>query len=96
MLLLIRTTRHLKKLFCLHCQEEVNHVEVREIGGYTEEDFKLEFNLGRFIDGLRKPLDKLATCTNKNCQYNIDKRCWNANHSYKCGHRPEKGVDNNE
>ena len=39
---------HLKKLYCLYCKEEVNHVEVRPFGDYNYEDFLEEFNLGRF------------------------------------------------
>ena len=84
-----REPGHLKKLYCIFCQKEVNHAEIREIGGYTEQDFRAEYELGRFVDGLREPIDKLATCTNRKCQYNIDGRCWNSNHSNCCGHRPE-------
>lgn len=90
-----REPGHLKKLYCIYCKKEVNHVEVREIGGYTEEDFRTEFNLGRFKDGLREPVGDLADCTNEKCIYNINTKCWNSNRSNDCGHRPE-GVDNNE
>lgn len=44
----IREPGHLKKLFCLNCQEETNHVEVRGFGTYTYEDFIIEFNNGNF------------------------------------------------
>ena len=44
---------HLKKLYCLTCKDEVNHVEVRPIGKYTYEDFLHEFNSGVFINGER-------------------------------------------
>lgn len=55
----IREAGHLKKLYCIYCGEEVNHAEVREIGGYTYEDFKEEFEAGRFIDGAREEIKDL-------------------------------------
>lgn len=45
---------HLKKLFCLYCQEETNMVEIKQNGKYTLEDFLVEFNNGNFEDGQRK------------------------------------------
>ena len=91
-----RESGHLKKLYCIFCKKENNHAEVKEIGGYTEEDFKQEFILGRFKEGLREPINKLAECTNKKCTYNINQKCWNANHSYYCRHREREEVINNE
>ena len=86
-----REPGHLKKLYCLFCKEEVNHVEIREIGGYTYEDFLEEFNSGRFTDdGLREKTSELSTCTCATCPFNKDGKCWNSNHSNKCGHRPVK------
>ena len=79
-----REPGHLKKLYCIYCQEEVNHAEVREIGGYTEEDFKREFKLGRFVDGKR---ETLADCTNIKCPFNQNGKCWNSNKDNNCGHR---------
>lgn len=88
---------HLKRLFCLNCQEEVNHVEVRPFGAYQYEDFKQEFELGRFDkDGQRIPLDELLDCSNRNCKYNINGKCWNGNEQYNCNHRIEKGCEENE
>lgn len=44
-----REPGHLKKLFCLTCQDEVNHVEVQEAGSsYTYKEFKIEFEKGNF------------------------------------------------
>ena len=48
-----REPGHLKKLYCPYCKEVVNHAEVREIGGYTEEDFRQEFESGIFKNGQR-------------------------------------------
>lgn len=79
---------HLKKLYCLNCQKETNHAEVREIGGYTKEDFDLEFKLGRFVDGERIPLTNLHDCSCE-CPYNINGKCWNSNKSYSCNQRGE-------
>ena len=72
----------------------MNHVEIRDKGQYTEKDFKLEFNLGRFINGERIEIKNLAKCSNKKCKYNLDGNCWNANHSYDCNHRPNRGDKN--
>ena len=41
-----REKGHLKKLYCLNCQKEVNHAEIAN--GYTYEDFLKEFNEGNF------------------------------------------------
>lgn len=43
-----REPGHLKKLFCIHCQKEVNMVEVRPIGKYTLDDFWIEYEYGNF------------------------------------------------
>lgn len=49
-----RETGHLKKLFCLYCNEEVNCVELAETNSYTREDFELEFDNFNFNpDGTR-------------------------------------------
>ena len=49
-----REPGHLKKLFCLYCQEEVNMVEIKPNGKYTVEDFNIEFKEGNFIEGNRQ------------------------------------------
>ena len=56
-----REAGHLKKLYCLNCGKETNHVECRSWSGYTKEDFEIEFNYNNFTeDGLRKmPYGKL-------------------------------------
>lgn len=81
-----REAGHLKKLYCIYCQQEVNHAEIRAIGGYTEEDFKKEFELGRFVDGQR---GLIAECTKKICPFNINGKCWNSNCSANCKHKPK-------
>ena len=70
-----REPGHLKYLYCIYCQEVVNHAEVREIGGYTEEDFKKEFELGRFKDGQKETINNLIQCSNDKCEFNINNRC---------------------
>ena len=49
----IREGGHLKKLYCMYCQKQVNHVEIRPFGKYTYEDFIREFNSGKFEKGKR-------------------------------------------
>jgi len=82
-----RESGHLKKLFCIYCNKEVNHAEIRDSGGYTYEDFKKEFELGRFVDGQR---ENMSSCTCLKCQYNINGKCWNSNNSANCPHKPKK------
>lgn len=50
-----RESGHLKKMFCLNCQKEVNMVEIRDFGsGYGLDDFLLEFEGKNFNeDGQR-------------------------------------------
>jgi len=43
-----REAGHLKKLFCLKCQKEVNHVECKPLTKYTHEDFLIEFEEKNF------------------------------------------------
>lgn len=93
----IREPGHLKKLYCIHCKKEVNHVEIKENDDYTIEDFKREFELGRFKDGQRIENKNLLLCSNNKCSCNIDGKCWNSNNSNECKYKPIKeGVDNNE
>lgn len=82
-----REAGHLKKLYCIYCKEEVNHAEVREIGGYNVEDFKQEYDLGRFVDGNRIAIKDLLDCSCEECECNINGKCWNSNWSNDCGHR---------
>jgi hypothetical protein len=82
-----REAGHLKKLFCLQCQRETNHCEIRPFGSYTVEDFKEEYELGRFVNGQRVPISDLLSCTCTNCKYNKSGKCWNAKKDYLCGHR---------
>lgn len=50
-----REAGHLKKLFCLKCQEETNHVECKPFSHYEYEDFLFEFENGNFTEtGVRK------------------------------------------
>ena len=50
-----REPGHLKKLFCLQCGVQTNHVEVRPFGQYDYEDFQIEFIHGNFNkEGQRK------------------------------------------
>lgn len=78
---------HLKNLFCIYCKQETNHVEIRPFGSYTLNDFKEEFELGRFIDGNRIPKSELHGCKNRECKYNKFGKCWNSNNSYNCEER---------
>ena len=84
-----REPGHLKKLFCMNCGEEVNHVEIRPYGSYRYEDFEEEFRLGRFVDGNRVPVSELMKCSKTDCDYNKEGRCWNSNYSFDCKHRVE-------
>ena len=43
-----REAGHLKKLYCLHCKEEVNHAECHPGSNYTYDDFLFEFNNKNF------------------------------------------------
>lgn len=82
-----REKGHLKKLYCIYCNKETNHVEINPKTNYTYENFLEEFNLGRFVDGQRK---ELIGCSNISCQYNKDEKCWNSNYSFNCKHRRRK------
>ena len=79
-----REPGHLKKLFCLHCQKETNHAEIRPFGKYTLEDFLEEYELGRFIDGKRVAVADLTSCKHTNCAFNKHGKCWNADKTYEC------------
>ncbi len=51
-----REAGHLKKLYCIYCEKEWNHAEVRSIySDYNYEDFQLELKYNNFDkDGNRK------------------------------------------
>lgn len=75
---------HLKKLWCYHCKEEVNHAEVRPFGKYSYFDFCEEFICGRFINGEKIPIAELKSCGRSDCRYNKNGKCWNSNNSFMC------------
>ena len=43
-----RENGHLKKLYCLYCQDEINHVEVSPEGDYDKQMFLDEYRSGNF------------------------------------------------
>ena len=90
-----REKGHLKKLYCLHCKKEVNHMEIRNIDINGVEQFKQEYNLGRFVNGNRIEIKDLLDCSCNSCPFNVNGKCWNSNWSNDCGHRV-KEVDVNE
>jgi len=91
-----RESGHLKKLYCIYCGEEVNHVEIKEDNpAYTLEDFKEEFELGRFEEGQRSAMGDLSLCSKLDCPYNKDGKCWNSNYSTDCPYRPSREVIDN-
>ena len=91
-----RASGHLKKLYCIYCKKETNHFEVRDIDIEGYEEFKKEFNLGRFVNGNRVEIKDLTSCSNTSCPFNVDGECWNSNYSNDCGHRIKKEVGKNE
>lgn len=83
-----RESGHLKKLFCIFCGKETNHAEIKDCDSkYTVEDFNLEFNLGRFVNGLRVSISDLAGCTKGDCKYNINGKCWDAANTNNCKYK---------
>ena len=46
---------HRKKLYCVHCKEEINHIECRNIE--EVEIFKENFKKGMYIDEAKESLD---------------------------------------
>ena len=45
-----REAGHLKKLFCIHCKQEWNHVECKPYTYYDYDCFLLEYNYHNFDD----------------------------------------------
>lgn len=86
----MREPGHLKNLYCIYCQRSTNHCEIRPVGHYTLENFKEEFELGRFVNGKKNHVIDLIKCSNLSCKYNRHGDCWNDNYSYDCPHRPKK------
>lgn len=86
-----RKSGHLKKLYCINCKKEINHVEIKQDDlNYTYENFKEEFQLGRFKDGQRIEIKDLLRCEYDECPYNKNNLCWNANNSIACVHKSEE------
>lgn len=46
----MREPGHLKKLYCLCCNEQTNFVEIRPFGRYTYEDFMIEYQNHNFTE----------------------------------------------
>lgn len=82
-----REPGHLKKMYCINCKEETNHVEVRPYGRYTEKDFRQEYDTGRFVNGVRTPVKYLSQCRNFDCFANVNGRCWNSEQTIICKER---------
>lgn len=50
-----REAGHLKRIFCLKCQQEWNHAECKPFSHYDHEDFLIEFEYNNFDEnGNRK------------------------------------------
>lgn len=96
-----RTTRHqreaghLKRMYCLHCKKETNHAEIRPFGNYRLDDFQEEFELGRFVNGVKIPVKDLPACSELNCYYNRHGKCWNSKEDYLCNRRIQENVLSN-
>ncbi len=80
----LRSGGHLKNLYCIYCGEENNFVEITGKGTYTKEKFLKEFELGRYVNGKRIPIQNLTSCKNQECKYCIDGKCWNATGTVEC------------
>lgn len=48
----VREKGHLKRLYCIYCKDVVNHVEIRAFDNYTYEDFKQDFEEGKFKEDI--------------------------------------------
>lgn len=50
-----REAGHLKRIYCLKCKQEWNHVECKNFSHYTHEDFLIEMKYNNFDElGNRK------------------------------------------
>jgi len=45
-----REKGHLKKLYCIYCNDTINHIEIKPDERYSFEDFKMEYEYGNFND----------------------------------------------
>lgn len=52
-----REAGHLKKLYCLTCKRETNHVECKEFTHYSKEDFFFEFENDNFTEEGKRKLE---------------------------------------
>lgn len=82
-----REAGHLKKIWCMYCNEETNHAEIKPYGNYTVEKFREEFELGRFVNGTKEAIADLVGCSKIDCEYNRHGKCWNSDNSVQCGHK---------
>lgn len=46
----LRQGEHLKKLFCIYCQEEINHLEIRESDMFHKEELLERLKNGEFYE----------------------------------------------
>lgn len=62
----LRKEGHLKKLYCLYCNKEVNMIEIKEnSNSYTLQDFEDEIKYGNFKEGNRiLPLNEFKKMKN--------------------------------
>ena len=65
-----------KEFYANYCEEE----ECFE----TIEDFFEEYTLGRFVNGNRVAFKDLKDCSEKDCFYCKQGKCWNANNTHMC------------
>lgn len=84
-----REKGHLKEMWCPFCKAEHNCCEIKPFGSsYTYQNFKQEFELGRFKNGVKCKIGELQPC-GEDCKYSVNGRCWNWNYSYNCDKRGE-------
>ena len=56
---------------------------------FESKNVQVIFNLK---DGTKIPTGELMLCSNTDCKYNVNGRCWNSNYSYDCNYRIKKEV----
>ena len=61
---------HMKKLFCLNCQEEINHVECKNYADVIE--FKEKFERGEYSDAAKESLSYVRDA--RKWQDNLDNK----------------------
>ena len=57
---------------------------------WGSEYFEQEFKMGRFVDGKREAIEDCINCSKDNCPFNLNGKCWNANNSVQCSHKPKE------